>query len=281
MIVSMAEGGGVWKSSDGHLLAEVPDRVYSHQSICFTPDGKRFALWGGWPDDPRPITIHDISTGAASDSAGEMNAMDDDSGDGHFITSMSEDGEIHTRRVPDRAELCRIKAHAGLTSSCAFSSDTTLLVSSGADDMVKVRDWEAGVELFSADVNSAHPRPRRRKARSANADRARIRQVKFIDDHTIAAAIDTEQVVVWNFRTGELLQTVAWTGTLAEFPRQLRYRAEHRGDEIVIVDSETADEVAWFPVGRSLSSRLILVPHPNGRAWAGIYEQRLYHFVLE
>jgi len=283
MIVSMGNGGGVWKSSDGHLLSEVAERVYSHQLVCFTPDGKRFALWGGWPDETCPITIHDIRTGARSDMPVEMEAMNDNSPseDGHFIMTMSEDGEIRTHRVPDRIELGRIDAHAGGTTSCAFSTDSALLVSGGADAMVKVWDWDTGVELFSADVNAVAPLRRGRKARSANADRARICEVKFVDDHTIAAAIEEEQVIVWNFRNGEHVGTVVWAGTFAEFPQQMRYRAEHRQDEVVIVDSETAAEVAWLPCGRSLGSRLILVPHPNGRAWAGMHERRLYHFVLE
>jgi WD40 repeat protein len=283
MVVSVAHGGGVWKSSDGYCIADVADRVYLGQSIAFTTDGKRFALWNGCSDETGVITIHDIRTGDLWDAGAETDVLGDEleCPGGHFVATMTADGEIRTRRLPDRIELARIQAHAGGVTCCAFSADNALIVSGGGDDIVKVWEWETATEIFSATLNPAHPRQRARKARSSQPDPPQIRTVKFIDEHTIAAAIDEAQIVVWNFRSGEHVKTVNWTETLDEYPRQPRYRAERRGDEVCIVDTDADKEVAWFPCGRGLVSGLRLIAHPNGRAWAGMLGGRVFHFVLE
>jgi WD40 repeat protein len=279
MIVSVASGGGVWKSLDGYRVADVADRVYIRRSVSFTTDGKRFALWDGWPDTTGVITIHDVRKGERCDERTETEAVDSEGG-GEFVTAMSADGEIQTRRVPERIELMRMQAHASATMSCAFSADNFLLVSGGADDKVKVWEWETATEIFSSDLNSIHPRPREDEDRSVETGWPRIREVKFVDEDTIAAAIDDEEIVVWNFRTGEHLRTVCWSGTFTDFPRQMPYVAEQRDDEICIVESDTGNEAAWFRCGRALASPLTLIPHPNGRAWAGTLGERVYHLVL-
>ena len=284
MIVSLAHGGGVWTSSEGEFLVDVADRVYRGQSISFTADGKRFALWnGGFDDDTDVITIHDIRTGDLRDTAPEMDVVDDEAhGEGgHFEMTMMADGNFRTRRVPERIELARIQAHAGGVTCCAFSADNTLLVSGGADGKVRVWEWETGSEIFSATLALPDKRKGARRANSWRRPEPAIRKVKFIDEHTIAVALGEAEIVEWDFRRGQHVKTVSWTGTLDEYPRQMRYRAEVRGDEVCVVDSDSGKEIAWFHCGRDLGSSLRLIAHPNGRAWAGMLGERLFFFVLE
>ena len=167
-----------------------------------------------------------------------------------------------------------------------LSADSTLLVSGGADDFVKVWDWETATEIFSADIGSVTIAPLQKQpppndTTFGNTDEARIRKVKFLDDHTIAAAIDKDQIVLWNFRTGEHLTTLHGASKFEEFPRRFRYEVEHRGDEVCILEAETGEQITWFHCSREFGSALTLVPHPNGSAWAAMLGRRLFHFVLE
>ncbi len=283
MIVSVANGGGVWKSSDGHPLADVADRVPLGELLAFTTDGKRFALWSQWHGEAGVITIHEVRTGDLWDTAEETGVPDDEakSEDRHFAVTITAEGELRSYRLPERIELARIQAHAAVVSSCAFSADNTLLVSGGADDTVKVWQWETAAEIFSAKLTPEYPREEAPGPPSAPPHQPRIREVKFIDENTIAASIDGMEILVWNFRSGERVETVPWSGTLDEFTRQTAFRAECRGDEVCIFDRRTGRQIAWFPCGRDLGSRLALVAHPNGRVWAGTLGGRVFHFVLE
>jgi WD40 repeat protein len=273
MIVSVARGGGVWKSSDGYRLADVADRVFLGESIAFTTDGKRFVLWG--PDEEGVITIHDIRTDGMWDTDPAKDVPDDEqrSQGGHCKATTREDGEF---RLPVGIALARIQAHAGRVTACAFSVDNTFIVSGGTDDTVKVWAWETATEISSATLNAVPQR-----TPSSHRAYPRIRKLKFIDEHTVAAAIDDAEILEWNFWSGEHVSTVSWTGTFDEYPRQRRYRAEVRGDEICILDRGTGEDIAWLPAGRDLVSELTLIAHPNGRTWAGMLGDRVFHFVLE
>lgn len=192
---------------------------------------------------------------------------------GHLRATTREDGEF---RSPVGIALARIQAHAGRVTACAFSVDNTFIVSGGTDDTVKVWAWETATEISSATLNAVPQR-----TPSSHRAYPRIRKLKFIDEHTVAADIDDAEILVWNFWSGEHVSTVSWTGTFDEYPRQRRYRAEVRGDEICILDRGTGEDIAWLPAGRDLVSEITLIAHPNGRTWAGMLGDRVFHFVLE
>jgi WD40 repeat protein len=230
MIVSLAHGGGVWTSSAGERLADVADNVYLGQSIAFTSDGKRFALWNRAFHDTDVITIHDIRTGDLRNMAPELNVGSDEAQgeDGQFEMIMMADGEIRTRRVPERVELARIHAHAQGVTCCAFSDNNNLLVSGGVDGVVKVWEWETASEIFSASVAPPDKRNGARHADFGQQPEPAIRNVKFMDEHTIALALGEAEIAVWDFRKGQHVKTVAWTGTLDAYPRQMPYRRSSR-----------------------------------------------------
>jgi WD40 repeat protein len=282
MIVSVAQGGGVWTSSEGDRLADVAERVFLEQSMSFSRDGKRFALWENGRDDNEEITIHDIRTGDFSDPAAPMDvpADEEDGEDGHFELTVMDDGQFRTRKIRERAALARIHSHAGGVTCCAFSADHTLLVSGGADDMVRVWDWETGTEIFStALIKRRKGKVRRHPDSFFRYREPAIREVKFVNEHTVAAAL-AEQIVIVDFRSAGV-NTVSWSGTLDEYLRQAPYLAKVRGDQVCIVDAGSGEELAWFHCGRALGSSLRVVAHPNGRAWAGMLGERLFFFALE
>jgi hypothetical protein len=147
--------------------------------------------------------------------------------------------------------------------------------------MVKVWEWETASEIFSTTLALPAKRKGARHASSSQRFEPAVRKVKFIDEHTIAVALGEAVIVVWDFRRGQHVETVLWTGTLEGYPRQMPYRAEVRGDEVCVVATDTGNAVAWFHCGRDSGSSLRLIAHPNGRAWAGILGERLSFFVLE
>ncbi len=272
-IVSVARGGGEWTAGDGVPLTQGRAPIFSRDSIQFTADGKRFALWTRqlFEDVEAVITVHDLW---ATDSHGEER-----DGDTHEM-SITEDGEIHTRRLPRRVELARIETNATDIDGCAFSSDQRLLAAAGEEGWLKVWDWKTGTEVFSAQIDRRLLRKPTPPNPSAPKRRRKAERVRFVDEDTLAVAVGETHVQLWNFRSGKRLKTAAWEGTLSEYLRQAPYHVVRRAQELCVVSRKTGEEVAWFPCEGKPNTPLDLIAHPNGRAWVGLLDTRLIYFSL-
>lgn len=272
-IVSVAGGGGEWTAADGELLAQGGDPIFSGDSIQFTADGERFARWSlrTFEDEEAEITVHDLRVIDSSNEAKDS---------GIHEMSMTADGETHTRRLPRRVDLARIKTKATDIDGCAFSSDQSLLAAVGLKGWIRVWNWQTGTEVFSTQVDRRLLRRSTAQQAQAPKRRRRAERVRFADQDTLAVAVGETHVQIWNFRSGKRLKTAAWEGTLTEYLRQAPYHVVRRAQELCVLSRETGEEVAWFPCEGKPDTPLDLVAHPNGRAWVGLLDTRLMFFSL-
>jgi WD40 repeat protein len=254
MIVSMAAGGGVWKSADGERLANIEERVYSSYSIEYTLDGKRFARWCNDSfREETAITVHDVLGGALED--GDTLQM-----------SMDAEGEIRERRLRRRIALARIETDKTDVAGCTFSMDQSLLAAAGEEGWLKVWDWQTGTEVYSTKMDATGHRNRE--------------VVRFVDRDTLVVALDAEHIRLVQIRSGEKSEPIRWAGRLSEYPRRAPYAVDYMGAGFRVVSAENREEVASFP-GPSNRQRPRITAHPNGRAWVALMEKRVLYFALD
>jgi hypothetical protein len=81
---------------------------------------------------------------------------------------------------------------------------------------------------------------------------------------------------VWDERNGVCIRTLRGKGGFKALCSGAPWQAVIHGPEVEISSSKAGRVVGWFPA--TLKS---LVANPSGRSWAGSFDRRLYHFVLE
>jgi WD40 repeat protein len=178
-LVSGGSGGGdllrVWDAATGRLRKTIPVGAEA-RGLAVSPDGTRVALWGfGGGGNPNHLYVHDVASGKQV-YAGEGAALAY-SPDGRWLAALA--GDLRTVLLLDARTFetaARFTGHTSEVSSAAFSSDSRLLASCGADQTVRLWEVETGacqvLRGHTDEVFAAAFHPDGKRLATAGRDRA-------------------------------------------------------------------------------------------------------------
>src|SRR5579883_477238 len=172
------------------------------QSARFSPDGKRFASCGNWPEGDKTIRVWDVETGneiLKIDQPGQT-SMAIFSPDGKHILSTCDNHDVHLWDATTGKELQRFEGHTNCVNGISFSANGKRMLSSGVDGTVRYWNVETGRELQKFEGHNAT-----------------VRRVVFHPDgkHALSAGRDG-RVRMWELDTAKEVKQFAATGNWAD-----------------------------------------------------------------
>lgn len=201
------------------------------QSARFSPDGKRLASCGNWPEGDKTIRVWDVETGneiLKIDQPGQT-AMALFSPDGKYILSSCDNHDVLLWDATTGKESQRFEGHTDSVNGIAFSADGKRMLSSGVDGTARYWNVETGREL--------------QKFQGHNAT---VRRIVFHPGgkHALSAGRDG-RVRMWELDTAKEVKQFASSGNWADclaVTKDGKYVAVG-GKTIRVYDIETEKQV--------------------------------------
>jgi WD40 repeat protein/tetratricopeptide (TPR) repeat protein len=251
----------VWDTATGQAKQTLHGHNGLVSGVAFSPDGKRLASCGGTPYETGEVKVWDLATGREAltlrGHRGLVNSVAF-SPDGKRLASASWDGTVRVWDAATGKETLTLKQESAVLS-VAFSADGKYLACGSLHGTPKVWDTVTGRQAFVLQGRTT----------------SWIKGVVFSPDGKRLASLASENVMVWNLATRQVVQTLRGHNDSAVgvvFSPDGRHLASggsmnsRRGSEVTVWDMATGQEVLTL---RGHSDEVLAVAFsPDGRRLA-------------